>query len=168
MKLLLLIVATFGLMVAQPTAVYAQSQKLAVLSTKVELVADYAAKAANTRTTRSPARVTANPLANGETESAFQIMDDIADRSGGKKYRISIVVRNDDTKPIRAVTVEYPLGYRGRKPPAQVSFKWKKEIKPTETVMLSRSFIPRNRVVLRWGEAIIKRIEYADGSVWRR
>ena len=55
MKLLLLIVATFGLMVAQPTAVYAQSQKLAVLSTKVELVADYAAKAANTRTTRSPA-----------------------------------------------------------------------------------------------------------------
>src|SRR5262245_43192278 len=81
MKLLLLIVATFGLMVAQPTAVYAQSQKLAVLSTKVELVADYAAKAANTRTTRSPARVTANPLANGETESAFQIMDDIADRS---------------------------------------------------------------------------------------
>ncbi len=166
MKSLMLIVATFVLMVVQTTAVDAQSPKLSPLSTKIELVADYAA---DTRSTRTAVRVTANPEAHMETESALERMGDTADKTAGKKYRLSIVMRNDDTKTIRAVTFEYPLGYsRGRKPAAQVSFKSRKEIEPTETVTLSHSFITSQHVVLRSREAIIKRIEYADGSVWRR
>lgn len=166
MKTLILIVATFVLMVAQTTAVDAQSPKLSLLTTKVELVADYAA---DTRATRTAARVNANPEAHMETESALERMGDTADKAAGKKYRLSIVMRNDDTKTIRAVTLAYPLGYsRGRKPAAQVSFKSRKEIEPTETVTLSHNFITGEHVVLRSREAIIKRIEYADGSIWRR
>jgi hypothetical protein len=166
MKSLTLTVATFVLMVAQTTAVDAQSPKLSLLGTKVELVADYAA---DSRSTRTAARVTANPQAHTETEGALERMGDTADRAVGKKYRLSIVIRNDDTKSIRAVTFEYPLGYsQGRKPAAQVSFKSRKEIAPAETVTVLHSFITSQYVVLRSREAVIKRIEYADGSIWRR
>lgn len=167
MKPLKLIVATFIFILAQTATAGAQTPNLTVLSTHVQLTADYAA---DTRAARTAARVTANPQANTETESALERMGDIADKRSGNKYRLSIVVRNDSTKAIRSVSFEYPLGYsRARKPPARISFKSKREIKPTETVTLSHDFITTQYVVLRSREqAIVKGIDYADGSVWRR
>lgn len=167
MKPLMLIAATLVLMVAQTATADAQTPNLSVLSTKLELVADYAADA---RAARTAARVNAYPVNHSETESALERMGDIADKLAGNKYRLSIVVRNDSAKAISSVTFEYPLGYsRARKPPARISFKSKREIKPTETVTLSHDFITARHVVLRSGEqATIERINYADGSVWRR
>jgi hypothetical protein len=135
-----------------------------VLNAKVEVAADYAA---DTRASRTSARIINNPVAS-DTQGAFDAMGDTADHSIGKKYRLSIEVRNDDAKTIRAVTVAYPLGYsRGRKASENLTFKSKKEIKPAETVTLSHNFIT-HRYVFPFGTAIIKRIDYADGSVWRR
>ena len=167
MKPLMLIVATFVLILAQTATADAQTSDLSVISTHLELAADYAA---DTRASRAVTHVTANPQANTETEGALERMGDSADNRTGKKYRLSIVVRNDSAKAIRSVTFEYPLSYlRARKRSGRISFKSKKEIKPAETVTLLHNFITAQLVVLRSGEqAIIKRINYADGSVWRR
>ena len=160
MKSLLLLVATFVLTIS----VNAQSAKFSVLNSKIEVAADYSA---DTRASRTPARATNNPVAS-DTQSALDMMGDTADNGAGKKYRLSIELRNDDTKSIRAVTVEYSLSYsRGRKSPERLTFKSKKEIKPAETVTLTHTFIT-HRYVSPFGEAIIMRIDYADGSVWRR
>jgi predicted peptidase len=95
-------------------------------------------------------------------------MNDAADRRGGKRYRLSVVVRNDDSKTIRAVQFEYPVRIsRGRTSPEQITFKSKKEIGPSDTVTLSYAFIT-NQYVFRFGQATVKRIEYTDGSVWER
>jgi hypothetical protein len=160
----MLIAATFVLIVAETTAVDAQSPKLSLLSTKVERLADYADSRAN----GSAARVKAYPDGHTETESAFDRMNDTADTRRSKRYRLSIVVRNDDAKTIRAVTFEYPLRYsQGQKPSAQVSFKSTKEIKPSGTVTLAHAFTA-NQYVFLFGQATVKSIEYTDGSVWRR
>jgi hypothetical protein len=167
MNYIMLVVATFVLMAAQTAPADARTPNLSVLSAHVELVADYAA---DTRAARTAARVNAYPQGHAETEAALERMGDIADKRAGKKYRLSIVVRNDSAKAIRSVTFEYPLGYsRARKPPARISFTSKREIKPSETVTLLHNFITAQHVVLRSGEqATIKGINYADGSVWRR
>jgi hypothetical protein len=167
MKQLMLIVAIFVFIVAQTAITHAQTPNLSVLSTHVELVADYAADA---RAARTPARVNAYPVDHTETEAALERMGDIADKRAGNKYRLSIVVRNDGAKAIRSVIFEYPLGYsRARKPPVRITFKAQREINPTEPFTLSHNFITVQHVVLRSGEqATIKRIDYADGSVWRR
>ena len=165
MKSLKLIAAIFVVMVAHSTAIDAQSPKLSLLSTKVDLVTDYAG---DSRANGSAARVKAYPDGHMETESAFDRMNDAADRRGGKRYRLSVVVRNDDTKTIRAVRFEYPVRIsRGRTSPEQITFKSKKEIGPSDTVTLSYTFIT-NQYVFRFGQAIVKRIEYTDGSVWQR
>ncbi|GEM_PF-4888450 len=165
MKSIMLIAGTFVLIVAHTTAVDAQSPKLSLLSTKVELVTDYAA---DNRANRSAARVKAYPDGHMETESAFDRMNDAADTRGGKRYRLSVVVRNDDTKTIRAVRFEYPVRIsRGRTSPEQITFKSKKKIGPSDVVTLSYTFMT-NQYVFRFGQAMVKRIEYTDGSVWRR
>lgn len=165
MKSLTLIAAAFVLIVAHTTAVDAQSPKLSLLATKVDVVTDYAG---DSRANGRVARVKAYPDGHMETESAFDRMNDAADRRGGKRYRLSVVVRNDDSKTIRAVQFEYPVRIsRGRKSPEQITFKSKKEIRPSDTVPLSYTFTT-NQYVFRFSQAIVKRIEYTDGSVWQR
>lgn len=159
MKSLLLLVATFVLTIS----VNAQSAKYSVLSSKVEVAADYSA---DTRASRTAARATSNPVAS-DTQGALDMMGDTADNGAGKKYRLTIELRNDDSKSIRAVTVEYSLSPRRQKSSERLTFKLKKEIRPAETVTLSHTFIT-HRYVSPFGEALIKRIDYADGSVWRR
>jgi hypothetical protein len=164
MKSLMLIAATFVLIVAQTAAVDAQSPKLSLLSTKVELVPHNG----DSRADQSAARVKAYPDGHMETESAFDRTNDAADRRSGKRYRLSVVVRNDDSKTIRAVQFEYPVHIsRGRTSPEQITFKSQKEIGPSDTVTLSYTFIT-NQYVFRFGQATVKRIEYTDGSVWPR
>ena len=166
MKVLTLFIATVGLMVVQTITVRAQSANLTLLSTTIEPVANYAA---DSQATRTPARSTSNPYANSQTETALDMMGDVGDQQTGKKYTLSVVVRNDDIKTIRAVTFECSVGYsRGRKPPRQITFKSKKEIKPMETVTLSHNFITGDHVASWSSGAVVKRIEYSDGSVWRR
>ena len=165
MKSLKLIAAIFVVIVAHATAVDAQSSKLSLLSTKVDLVADYAR---DSRANGSAARVKAYPDSHMETESAFDRMNDAADRRGGKRYKLSAVVRNDDTKTIRAVRFEYSVRIsRGRTSPEQITFNSKREIGPSDTVTVSYTFVT-NQYVFRFGQAIVKRIEYNDGSVWQR
>ena len=167
MKSLMSIAGTFVLIVAHTTAVEAQSPRLSLLSTKVEPVTN---SAADRGPNSSAARVKAYPDGHMETESAFDRMNDAADRrgGGGRRYRLSVVMRNDDSKTIRAVRFEYPLRIsRGRTSPEQITFESKKEIGPSDTVTLSHTFTT-SQYVFRFGQAIIKRIEYTDGSAWRR
>jgi hypothetical protein len=88
----------------------------------------------------------------------------------GKKYKVSVVLRNDGPRDIRAVTLEYQPGYpSGRKPPERLRFKVRREIKAGETVTLSHYFATTKYVALRPVEqAVVMSIEYKDGSVWRR
>ena len=163
---LMLIVASFILMMPQTSAGQPAGPSLPVLSTRVEVAADYAA---DTRAGRSAARATSGPTGQSETASALDRLDETADKSMGKKYKVSIVVRNDGPRAIRAVTFEYPLGYsHARRPPERLRFKVRRQIKPGETLTLSHSFVSTKHVVLRSGEqASVKSIEYADGSGWR-
>jgi hypothetical protein len=144
-----------------------QGADVSVLSTRVEVVADYAADA---RAGRTAARATSLPVDQWESGAAFDRLDAVNDRSMGKKYRVALVVRNDGPRAIRAVTCVYPLGYpHGRRPPGRLRFKVRQGIGPGETLRLAHSFITSQHVALRSGaSATIERIEYKDGSVWRR
>ena len=167
MKGVVPVVGAFALMLAFTASAAAQNPDLSVVSTQVKLAADYAA---DTRAARSPARITANPAANSQTETALESLGDIADTRAGKKYSLSVVVRNDGVKAISSATFEYPLNYsRSRKSSSHISFKSKRKIEPNETVTISHEFITTEHVVLRSIEgATVKRIDYVDGSVWRR
>ena len=166
MEHLMLIVASFILMMPQTNVGQQESPSLSVLRTRVEVVADYAA---DTRAGQSAARATSGPTGQIETAGALDRLDEMADKSMGTKYKVSMVVRNDDPRAIRAVTFEYPLGYsHARRPPERLRFKVRREIKSGETLPLSHSFVSTKQVVLRSGEqASVKSIEYKDGSVWR-
>ena len=146
------------------TAVHAQTPNVSVLNTKLAVAADYAA---DTRSSRTAARVTSNPVSS-DTQQALEMMGDTADQRVGTRYTLSIEVKNDESKAIRALTFEYLLRVaRGRKSAEKITFKSKKEIKPGQTITLSHNFTTRE-YVFPFGDAIIKRIDYADGSVWRR
>jgi hypothetical protein len=163
----MLIVATLTLMTPRTFTGLQEGASLSVLSTQIEVVADYTADA---RERRSAARATSVPEGHSETAGAFDRLDETADRGTGKKYKVSIVVRNGGPGDIRAVTLEYPLGYpHGRRPPERLRFKARREIKQGETLTLSHNFVTAKHVVLRsGGQAVIESIEYKDGSVWRR
>ena len=163
----LMLIAASLILATQTGIAQQQGPDVSVLSTRVEVVADYAADA---RAGRTAARSTSLPVDHWESGAAFDRLNETADRSIGKKYRVSVVVRNDGPKAIRAVALEYPLGYlHGRRPPERLRFKVRREVRPGETLTLSRSFISANHVPLRTGnQAVIGRVEYKDGSVWRR
>lgn len=166
MEHLMLVVASL-ILTTQTGAGQQRSPDLSVLSARIEVVADYAADA---RAGRTVARSTSLPVDQWESGAAFDRLDAMNDRGVGKKYRVSVVVRNDGPRAIRAVTCEYPLGYpHGRRPPERLRFTVRRGIGPGETLTLSHRFIASEHVVLRSGaSAIIERIEYKDGSVWRR
>jgi hypothetical protein len=154
-------------MMPQTSAGQPAGLNLSVLSTRVEVVADYSA---DTRAGRTVARATSVPDGQSEIAGAFDRLDETADRDIGKKYKVSIVVRNDGPRAIGAVTFEYLLGYaHGRRPPERLTFKVRREIKPGEALTLSHTFVSAKHVVLRSREqANVKSIEYKDGSIWRR
>src|SRR5438477_3825356 len=105
-----------------------QRPNISVLMTKVELAADYAV---DTRSTHNAARATTLNPNDMETNSALDRLGDISDRHVGKKYRLSILVRNDGSKTIRTVRFEYPLGYPyGAKRPERIHFTSKQSIEP--------------------------------------
>jgi hypothetical protein len=165
MKYLILILASLLLMTPQVLS-QQQGPSLSVLSTYVEVVTDYSA---DYRAMRTPARAASAPAGHTEAASVFDMLDDAADKSMGKKYKVSIILRNDSSKLIRAVTVECPLRYSHDRGPEHLRFKVRREIQPGQTLTLSHSFISSRQVVLRTGEqAIIKSIAYQDGSIWRR
>jgi hypothetical protein len=165
---LVVVVASLALTTPQAGAGQPGSPGLSVLSTRIEVAADYAADA---REQRSAARATSSPEGRGETEGAFDRMDATPASRAGKKYKVSVVVRNDGTRGVRAVTLEYPPGYpRGRRPPERLRFRVRREIKAGETQTLSHYFATTKYVPLsRVGRpAVVVSIEYEDGSVWRR
>lgn len=167
---LMFMVATLALITPQTVGGQGAGVSVSVLSTKVEVVADYTADA---RERRNAARSTSVPSDHSETAGAFDRLGDPAERSTGKKYKLSLVVRNGGTGDIRSVTFEYPRGYsHDKRSPELLSFTIKREIKQGETVTLCHYFVTAKNVALRsgrWGGlAIIKSIEYKDGSVWRR
>ncbi|HEX8722996.1 MAG TPA: hypothetical protein VF736_20420 [Pyrinomonadaceae bacterium] len=154
---------------AQAGAVRQEPPAASVLETRLRVVADYAADARQRRAAASAATARA-PSGQREPTSAFDRLGEAGDRGVGKKYRASVVLRNDGPRAIRAVTWSHPLDYaRGRRPPDSMLFKVTRDIKPGETRTLSRDFISAGAVVLRTGgQAVVESIEYADGSVWRR
>jgi hypothetical protein len=163
----LILIAAFLLVPMNPLTAGQQNPDLSILTTKIELAADYAA---DSRATHNAARATPVNTNDIEANSVFDRLGDINDRYLGKKYRLSVQLKNDGPKTIRAVTLEYPLGYsHGPKPPERLSFKFTHKINPGETRTISHSFISSKHVVLRSGEQVsVKRIVYSDGSVWRR
>jgi hypothetical protein len=163
---LMLVVTSLALTTPQ-AGVGQRRASLSVLSTRVEVAADYAADA---REQRPAARATSAPEGHSETEGAFDRMDASSVNRVGKKYKVSVVVRNNGPRDIRAVTLEYQPGYRrGRKPPERLRFKVRREIKAGETVTLSHYFATTKYVALRPIEqAVVTSIEYKDGSVWHR
>ena len=167
MGLLILIVAPFILSMLQTSAGQPQHPSLSVLSTRVEVVADYAA---DERAGRTAARSISVAEGHTETAGALDILGEAADNSTGKKYKVLIVVSNEGSSAIRAVTFEYALGYsHGQRPPDRLRFRVRRDIKPGETLTLSHSFVSAKHVVLMTGErASVKSIEYKNGSVWRR
>jgi hypothetical protein len=167
MDSLILMAVSLVVSMSPLSAGHQQNPDLSVLMTKMELAADYAA---DSRATHNAARATAVSTTGIELNSAFDRLEHLADLSVGKKYQLSILVRNDGSKTVRTVTLEYPLGYsRGRTQPERLSFRFSHNIKPGETRTILHSFISSKHVVLRSGEqAVIERIVYIDGSVWRR
>src|ERR1051326_5836974 len=101
---LMLVVASLALTTPQAGAGQQKGPSLSVLSTRVEVAADYAADA---REQRSAARATSGAEGHSETEGAFDRMDASSVNRMGKKYKVSVVLRNDGPKDIRAVTLEY-------------------------------------------------------------
>lgn len=164
---LMSVVASLALAMPQAGAGQQKGPSLSVFSTRVEVAADYAADA---REQRSAARATSGPEGSSEAEGAFDRMDATSASRVGRKYKVSVVVRNDGPKDIRATTLEYQPGYRhGRKPPERLRFKVRREIKAGETLTLSHYFATTKYVALRPVEqAVVTSVEYEDGSVWRR
>jgi hypothetical protein len=167
MDALILIAASLMISMNPLTVGQQQNPDLSIVTTKIELTADYAA---DSRATHNAARATSVNTNDIEVNSALDRLGDINDRLAGKKYRLSVLVRNDGPKTVRAVTLEYPLGYsHGRRRPERLSFNFTHNINPGETRAIFHSFISSKHVVLRSGEpASVKRIVYVDGSVWRR
>jgi hypothetical protein len=163
---LMLVVASLALTSPQAGAGQQKGPSLSVLSTRVDVAADYAADA---REQRSAARATSGPEGSSEAEGAFDRMDATSASRAGKKYKVSVVLRNDGPEAVRAVTLEYQPGYRrGRRPPERLRFKVRREIKAGETVTLSHYFATTKYVALKPVEqAVVTSIEYKDGSVWR-
>src|ERR1043165_7539989 len=110
MEHLILIVASL-ILTTQTGTGQQRGPDLSVLSARIEVVADYAADA---RAGRTAARSTSLPVDQWESGAAFDRLDAMNDRGVGKKYRVSVVVRNDGPRAIRAVTCEYPLAYSGK------------------------------------------------------
>ena len=167
MDALVLIAASLMVSMNPLSAGQQQNSNLSILTTKIELTADYAA---DSRATHNAARATPVNTNDIEVNSVFDRLGDINDLRAGKKYRLSVLVRNDGPKTVRAVTLEYPIGYsHGRTRPERLSFKFTHNINPGETRTISHSFISSKHVVLRsGGQASVKRIVYIDDSVWRR
>ncbi len=165
---LLSIVAPLVLLAAQAGAAGQGDPNVSVLGARLQLVADYAA---DTRQRRSGALGAASlPDDQRAPGAAFDRFDELGDRRVGKKYRASIVLRNDGPVTIRAVTWKQPLSYpRGRKPPESLTIRVRRDINPGQTLTLSSSFISAKSVSIRAGrEVTLESVEYKDGSVWRR
>jgi hypothetical protein len=144
-----------------------QKPDISVLMTKMELAGDYAA---DSKVTHNVARATSVNTSDVESSSAFDRMEETAETRVGKKYRVSILVRNDGPKTVHAVTLEYALGYwHGRTRPELLSFTSTHHIDSGGTRTIFHSFISSKHVLLRPGrQASVKKIVYSDGSVWRR